>query len=82
MLVKSIKIYPPVVNFFLLFMLLGFIYSGCSDTQPCVDINNVDPTLLCTNEFNPVCGCDNITYQNECLARQRGVVAWIGGPCP
>lgn len=64
----------------IIFILTAF--SSCGDTQSCVDINAVDTTMICTNEFNPVCGCDNITYQNQCLAQRSGVVAWIGGPCP
>jgi len=54
----------------------------CGKTQPCIDYNKVDPLAICTTDYNPVCGCDDITYQNQCYAQRNGVVAWIGGPCP
>jgi hypothetical protein len=37
----------------------------------------------CANDFSfaPQCGCDGVTYFNECLRRERGVSTASAGPC-
>jgi len=39
------------------------------------------PQVSCTKEYRPVCGCDNVGYDNDCLRRAAGVLKRQEGLC-
>lgn len=48
----------------------------------CVIPELIDSSMGCLTIFEPVCGCDGITYSNSCYATYYGGVAyWTDGEC-
>ena len=59
------------------------LFLGCSDGPeiiPCF-IGTPLTDTLCVEIYEPVCGCNGITYDNECYAEKSGVSNWAEGEC-
>ena len=73
------KLLKAVHNFFnLCFIML--IWE--TEETACVDETKIDGLVLCIEVYEPVCGCNGITYPNVCYASSvGGVTSFISGPC-
>ncbi len=55
--------------------------SGTCFADDCIDPYQIDSDAVCTLIYDPVCGCNGITYPNECVADAAGVLSTTPGPC-
>lgn len=63
----------------LVFLLLLY---GCPKAEEdCHANSSQDPSQVCIELYEPVCGCNNITYSNACIAESWGVVQFSQGAC-
>lgn len=62
-------------------ILTVFVFASCGKSQNCINRDGIDPNQVCTTIYDPVCGCNDVTYSNECRATANGVVLWSKGPC-
>jgi hypothetical protein len=56
-------------------------FEGECNISGCIDSSLIDPTLACPLYYSPVCGCNGVTYSNECDASINGVVNYYYGVC-
>tara|TARA_B110000881_G_C18291000_1_gene372224 strand:+ start:137 stop:364 length:228 start_codon:yes stop_codon:yes gene_type:complete len=62
-----------------LFFALFSCHSDETPEMPCQADPN--PDLVCIEIYEPVCGCDDVTYSNSCYAQGAGVISWTEGEC-
>ncbi|MBD2715657.1 hypothetical protein KBK19_11475 [Microvirga sp. STR05] len=53
-----------------------------TDSATCIDPAKIRKDAMCTMQYDPVCGCNNVTYGNACTATNAGVLSFTPGACP
>jgi hypothetical protein len=55
---------------------------GCNEEADCINEDQIEENFACTEEYAPVCGCDEVTYSNHCYAYfYHGITSWVEGEC-
>lgn len=57
-------------------------FATTAAAQACIDSTLIDPTAACPMIWDPVCGCNGVTYGNACEAEVfGGVTSFTPGEC-
>ena len=51
------------------------------EDELCINEDLIDETVACYLIYAPVCGCNNETYSNDCIASSNGVLSYTEGAC-
>ena len=57
------------------------VSSSLFNNEICIDSTMINDSIYCIEIYEPVCGCDGITYPNYCYAERLGVVSYVSGEC-
>lgn len=60
------------INIFFLLCFFGFVNDYAFAQTDCVDTIRRNPYFICTDPYDPKCGCDGEVYRNECEAFYQG----------
>ena len=67
-------------KFFLICLASSVLFSFSSCKKDRCKGRNAD-SCFCPEIYAPVCGCDGVTYENDCRAACAGVDVEYAGPC-
>ena len=80
------KIGLTLITATLLLLILSCSKTSCESTPTvqngiCINTNLIGNADECIEIYDPVCGCDGITYDNYCVAHSSGINSYVTGEC-
>ena len=68
------------IHIILLFVFGLLILSQCKkDSNSCHE--EINPACICTHQYEPVYGCNVVSYGNACEAERNGITVYTLGDC-
>ena len=68
-----------------IYVIVLFLFFGCNsdddNVDNCIDESKIDLNAICITIYDPVCGCNDVTYSNSCVAKSAGVTSFTNGEC-
>ena len=69
-------------SFIISCVILLVLLVSCTKTETCIDgYAHPKPADCSYYGYDPVCGCNDITYDNSCEAMDASVSTWTEGEC-
>ena len=68
------------VKVFSILAMVSFTLFGCNQEPDCEEKQDLSG-CLCYEIYAPVCGCNGVTYSNDCHAERAGITDYTTGVC-
>ena len=69
-------------KFSIVVLFLSLFVSCCNSDDEFMNCHEIiDEDCVCTMQYDPVCGCNGITYGNACTAECNGITEYSSGTC-
>ncbi len=69
-----------LIRFFAIALFLSIGISCNKEDEVCQEKTS-NSSCVCTDHYQPVCGCNGITYGNSCNAECLGITEYTAGEC-